>query len=204
MRQLVRGLRNIYYNSTFLNAFRRAWHTLDIVLSPRSINDVKIHLGCGNQKLPGYVNVDWRKTSATDRVLDIRHLVYPSNSVAQIECYHVIEHFSHTEIERILSNWLRVLAPGGKLVIECPDFDAVCQAYLDNRDSILQLYYIFGRQRFPGDTHLFGFNFARLFKLLDLIGFTDIHQTEPQDYHKNEAACMRVECLKPRKFSSPI
>ena len=55
---------------------------------------------------------------------------------------------------------------------------------------------IFGLQRFPGDTHVFGYNFKRLKAIVQWAGFTHITEAQPQDYHKDLEPCMRLEAKK--------
>ena len=156
---------------------------------------LKLHLGCGAVRLDGFINIDHRWTRATDLVCDIRRLPFPDGSAGRIETYHVIEHLSPEDVERALGEWRRVLAPGGILVIECPDFEAAVQEYLEgNRERI---YSIFGRHRFTGDVHLAGYNPERLTELLQRCGFDDLVFQEPQDYHKDQEPCLRVVTRKP-------
>lgn len=156
---------------------------------------LKLHLGCGAVRLDGFVNIDHRWTRATDLVCDIRRLPFPDESVERIECYHVIEHLSPDDVDQALREWRRVLAPGGILVIECPDFEAAVQEYLEgNRERI---YNIFGRRRFAGDVHLAGYNPEQLSGLLERCGFDDLVFKEPQDYHKDQEPCLRVVTRKP-------
>jgi predicted SAM-dependent methyltransferase len=155
---------------------------------------IKLHLGCGKQHKDGYVNIDWRKTNATDYVCDIRKLPFRPNTINQIESYHVIEHLARQDAINTLKNWHSLLNNGGKIVIECPDFDEAVKEYLNgNLDRINN---IFGHQRFSGDAHLFGYNFKRLKEMLTSIGFINIKSTEPQDYHVNEEPCLRIEAIK--------
>lgn len=56
---------------------------------------MKLHLGCGNIKLEGYINVDIRKTPATDMVHDCaRELPFKDEEVDEIYAVQLIEHFS--------------------------------------------------------------------------------------------------------------
>ncbi|OGW39028.1 MAG: hypothetical protein A2Y97_02325 [Nitrospirae bacterium RBG_13_39_12] len=155
---------------------------------------MKLHLGCGNNHKDGFVNIDWRKTGATDIVCDIRKLPYPNNSVMLIETYHAIEHLPRHDFEKALEEWYRILKPGGQLVIECPDFDEIVKNYLKGDEK--QLDGIFGLQRFEGDYHLFGYNIKRLTDLLKKCGFAEVLERPPKDYHKKEWPCLRIECLK--------
>ncbi len=156
--------------------------------------NLRLHLGCGKVRLEGFVNIDHRSTSATDLECDILQLPFDDNTATRIESYHVIEHLGRHEAVRAVREWHRVLAPGGVLVIECPDFDAACREYLDGRQD--RIDNIFGLQRFDGDSHRFGYNFERLRLLLVECGFQSIAQQPPTDYHKEQEPCMRVEAVK--------
>jgi predicted SAM-dependent methyltransferase len=181
--------------SRFLNAIRRGANAY--ITKSRykfKMERRKLHLGCGNNRLEGYVNIDWRKTRATDLVCDIKKLPYPDGSISSIETYHVIEHLPRHDLPKALREWHRVLAPGGRLVIECPDFDEAAREYLDGNDK--RLDNIFGLQRFLGDAHMFGYNLKRLESVLSDAGFENVRSAEPTDYHKEEEPCMRVEAAK--------
>ena len=182
---LFTKLRDFWYDCNFLNFIRRIVSIL-LVRTKYKFGtgknvQVKLHLGCDDQHLDGYVNIDWLKTSATDLVLDITKLPYPDNSIKQIESYHVIQHLPRHNLERALGDWYRVLHPGGKLILEYPDFDEIAKLYLAGDEK--QLDRIFGLQRFEGNYHLFGYNRMRLSKIFKSIGFTNIENKPPQDYH---------------------
>ena len=83
---------------------------------------------------------------------------------------------------------------GGKVIIECPNFDEAVKEYLDGNTD--RIYNIFGHRRFPGDAHQFGYNFERLNETLISIGYSDVTQSEPTDYHIHEEPCLRVEAFK--------
>ena len=156
--------------------------------------DIKLHLGCGWKYFKGFINVDLKITDATNIICDISKLPWPDSSVSIIESYHVIEHISHRKIEDTLKEWHRVLKKRGQLVIECPNFDNAVKDYLCGNEN--RLLNIFGRQRTPGDAHLYGYNFERLFCLLKKIGFIDITEKRPQSSQTLDEPCMRVVCRK--------
>ncbi len=192
-----------WYRSPVLNFLRRNFEFARVrwkyLVGVCSSNNIKLHLGCGGVHFDGYVNIDWRKTIATDLVCDIRKLPYPDKSVETIETYHVIEHLPRCDVARALREWYRVLKPNGKLIIECPDFDYNVRAYLKGGDSTMQLYYVYGRHRFPGDVHYWGYNFRRLEKLLKECQYTDIRKQNAQDNHSEEGGCLRAECRRPAR-----
>lgn len=98
----------------------------------------KLHLGCGNTKLDGFINIDIRQTPATDRVMDISDLAeFSDNSVDMIYASHCLEHFNFRIVPDILCEWNRVLRKGGELVVRVPDFDILVNIYLRRRNSDL-------------------------------------------------------------------
>ena len=157
---------------------------------------LKLHLGCGGEHLKGYINIDIIKRSGIDMIADARHLPFQEGSAEVIESYHLIEHIPRYEVLPMLKHWHAILIPSGKGIIECPDFDKTCEAYLKGAEGLLS--YIFGGQRWPSDTHYFGYNFKRLKKLLEEAGFTQIIEKPAQDYHVKTGPCLRAECQKPK------
>jgi len=90
---------------------------------------MKLNLGCGPKHLPGFTNVDfesnWTKTPP-DLACDLtKPLPFDDGVADEIHAYHVFEHFYRYDADRILDDWVRVLKPGGKLVLEMPCFDKV-------------------------------------------------------------------------------
>lgn len=191
-------LEQAWHNSSLLNTIRRTIEPeivrLKWKIGIKNKRPLRLHLGCGNQHIKGCINIDFRKTKTTNLVCDIVKLPYPDNSVELIETYHVVEHLPRHDLPEALKEWHRVLTPAGKLIIECPDFDEDVKEYMDGNEKLLDS--IFGLQRFSGDSHLFGYNFKRLQKLLKDAGFKDIQRREPQDYHAENEPCLRVECIK--------
>lgn len=188
----------VYYSSNFLNAIRCSICPAVVKWKYKlKIEDkilLNLHLGCGDRHFEDYVNIDVRKTRATDIVCDIKKLPYPDNSVALIETYHVIEHLLRHDLPKALKEWHRILTRGGKLIIECPNFDEAVKEYIYGNEK--RIDNIFGLQRFPGDVHQFGYNFQRLKRLLEEVGFKNIQEKEPRDYHAKDEPCLRVECVK--------
>lgn len=175
---------------------------------------VRLHLGCGNQRLPGYINIDCRKSECTDVVCDIRALPYADNSVDTIESYHVFEHMPvclHANVTSgygekyaaliiVLKEWYRALKLGGNLVIEMPDLDGITKEYLSADESRKEelLIGIYGSFRNGDNTdiHRWGANEERLRYILEKAGFRYINFCEATDYHKDDVPCLRAEALK--------
>lgn len=175
---------------------------------------IKLHLGCGDQRWEDYVNIDCIRTQATNIVCDIRKLPYQDNTVNIIESCHVFEHMPvclHANINKIygkkyallitvLKEWYRVLNEGGRLVIEMPDLDGIIKEYLTadetRKDELLIGIYGSYRGNDDVDIHRWGANEHRLRYILGKAGFKEIVFKEPQDYHKDDWPCLRVEAIK--------
>jgi len=187
-------LKDFWHNSVFLNKLRYFTNYIKIKISVPRKKHLRLHLGCGGIHLNGYINIDWRKAPGVDLVMDIKKLPYPSESVEQIETYHTIEHIPYPDILNTFKEWKRLLTKSGKLIIECPDFDAIVKKYINGDEK--QLNHIFGLQRFHGDTHYYGYNVKRLKRLLKQASFTNIRSQKASDYHTNEIPSLRIECKK--------
>jgi predicted SAM-dependent methyltransferase len=115
---------------------------------------MKLHLGCGEKYLEGYVNIDFPdseqsviKTKADVYYTNMRELSYPENSVDEIRSHHLFEHFSRAEALKLLVRWRSWLKPGGVLVVETPDFTTSAALFL--KSSSL-------KRRFELARHIFG------------------------------------------------
>ena len=112
---------------------------------------VRLHLGCGDIRLEGFINIDVRHTSATDKVMDVSNLAeFDDSSVDLIYASHCLEHFSFRFTLDILCEWNRVLRKGGELILRVPDFDILVNTYLKRRSSeIPQLLRFCPGERYP-------------------------------------------------------
>lgn len=97
---------------------------------------MKLHLGCGNKYLEGYVNIDLPPSEHTvmdskaDIYADIRTLEYPENSIDEIRLHHLFEHFTRAESLKFLVKWRKWLKVGGLLHIQTPDFSGCILKYI--------------------------------------------------------------------------
>jgi len=135
---------------------------------------LKLNVGCAWKKMDGYIGVDIRKAKAADVVAPSWDLPYEDSVVDEVYTSHMMEHLKEEEVESTLTEFSRVLKPGGKLVIRVPDFEVYAALFLDrgwNWKSTWGLRYIFGYQRRKADYHFTGWWKDRLRRILPNYGF---------------------------------
>jgi len=90
---------------------------------------VRLHLGCGTNHLPGWVNVDLFGMHP-DLHWDLRwRLPFPDDSATAVVLEHVVEHFALDEVVSLLDDCRRVLRPGGRIRVGVPDFGSYLRSY---------------------------------------------------------------------------
>lgn len=147
---------------------------------------MKLHLGCGRRHIPGYVHIDVVDHPHVDHVASIDNLSFLQDaSVDVIYNCHVLEHFKRRDVQRVLKEWFRVLAPGGVLRIAVPDFAALCTVYSRTQELGLVMGSIFGRQDYLYNIHYNLFDFQSLKAQLEEAGFREVRR---YDWRETEHA----------------
>ncbi len=137
----------------------------------------RLNLGCGNDRRPGYLNVDLHGWQNPDLVADVRDLqMLPADYYEEIVAQDVLEHLPRTDTKRVLAHWNRLLAMGGKLVLRVPDPIGLasllkrpdCQS-IAKQEELIQC--LFGTQAYSGDFHLTAFTRPILEHYLAVTGY---------------------------------
>lgn len=127
---------------------------------------VKLNLGGGLQKIPGYTNVD-RKLGSEVYPLD-----YEDGSVDEIRASHILEHFSHREAPEVLAHWVSKLKVGGTIQIAVPSLEWI----FENKDNPLAESYLMGGQSDENDYHKSVWTRRKLADVMAYVGLTDIQE----------------------------
>ncbi|TFG19193.1 MAG: methyltransferase domain-containing protein [Promethearchaeota archaeon] len=159
---------------------------------------LKLNLGCGIYYKPGYVNIDKFELSVADQQADLYFLPYPDNSVDEIEASHIIEHFDIIHLPYILTEWWRVLKPGGKLFLEVPNlWGSVINLGLRRKSKKTQtIRFLFGVDM-PGNFHKAGYTYPLLKKNIINTGFTQIKRLHSVSFHSESG--IRMSAVKSLK-----
>lgn len=137
---------------------------------------MKLDIGSGNAPQPGYTSVD-AYTDADIKAL-MWHLPLEADTVDEIYSSHALEHIGKNRIVPTLTEWKRVLKPGGRIVLRVPDLRWCCEHWLE----VARLYpadcdgwdmaVLFGSQTHDGEYHLTGFTPELMAKYLYEAGLT--------------------------------
>jgi predicted SAM-dependent methyltransferase len=140
----------------------------------------KLHIGCGKVFIPGFFHVDVTAYDHVNHCGPVDRLDFlADDSVDLIYASHVLEHFGRHEVEGVLTEWRRVLRPGGILRLAVPDFAAVTEIYLkeglkDGASGLVGL--ACGGQRDDYDYHKMIFDEPLLTRFLKKVGFREVRR----------------------------
>jgi predicted SAM-dependent methyltransferase len=134
---------------------------------------VRLHIGCGQQSLPGWINIDNQGLPGVDQVLDVRRGL-PFSGVATIYAEHFLEHLALDDGLPFLAECRRVLLPDGVLRLSTPNLDWVMLTHYrgpaaspdDAREDCFRI-----NRAFHGWGHQFLYNSTTLESALAAAGF---------------------------------
>jgi SAM-dependent methyltransferase len=143
---------------------------------------LNLHLGCGEINHPQFVNVDGLPAPHIHYVRKIDDLSFlPANKVDLIYACHCLEHFSHSKVYYVLTEWFRVLKKDGILRLSVPDFDLLLGIYKDNDNSTYSIVgMLMGAQDYKYNFHMAIFNRSGLTDLLLKVGFSEVREWKPR------------------------
>lgn len=167
----------------------------------------RLNLGCGGKILPGWVNVDLPNNwagSQPDVTADItKTLPFPDGHADEVMAIHVLEHFNRWQVDGILAEWLRVLKPGGLLVLEMPCLNKIIAHYahalIDGRwpDGRMTIMGLYGDPKYENEamSHRWCYSVEELSAILESHGLEGIEEQRPQTHQP--ARDMRMIARKP-------
>ena len=119
-----------------------------------------LNLGCGSELLKSpFINVDLEGKKQKGFVkADVRDLPFPDNYADYILAREVLEHIPLLNVMNTLVEWVRVLKPGGRMVITCPNFNLMALDFLHTKFNFKEFHDMsrgfYGSQRSKYDIHL--------------------------------------------------
>jgi predicted SAM-dependent methyltransferase len=168
----------------------------------------RINIGCGGRILPGWVNVDVAAPpngQAPDIIADLRSIPLPDGCAQEVMAIHVLEHIYEWEAPDALAEWFRLLAPGGRMVLEMPDLMKACRNMAEGwkakkHPDQLGMWAIYGdgREKNPLMMHKTGWWFDRLKPVAEAAGFVHVQERETEFHAVGRGIRdFRLEAVKP-------
>ena len=136
----------------------------------------RLHIGCGQQTIPGWINIDHQGLPGVDQVLDVRQGL-PFADVASIYAEHFLEHLPLDDGLNFLKECRRVLRHDGVLRLSTPNLDWVLATHYripspsleDARLDCMRL-----NRAFHGWGHEFLYNRTMLVSAARAAGFAEV------------------------------
>jgi len=148
----------------------------------------RLHIGSGQSDNPDIY--DWTRLDIDPNARDVsivhdirKPLPLPDTSVEEIYASHVLEHIPYRKVIEVLTDWHRVLTPGGKLSVFVPDIWQLARNFRDNPTGSNYLVLHFRTFAAVGQTseieaanshHLISFDCRWFRYYLPRLGFSDI------------------------------
>lgn len=148
-----------------------------------NVKHQRLHLGCGESHLNGYINIDYPPSDHTvqtktgaDIFGDVTQLILPNRTITEIRSHHFFEHFNRQRAMALLSLWHNALQIGGTLYIETPDFEQSIHMLVNTQYSYLDkqkiLRHIFGSHEAFWAYHYDGWYKEKFQHILNALGFS--------------------------------
>ena len=151
-------------------------------------SEIKLNIGCGWRNFgPDWEHIDGGSYPHL-KSKDIFNLPYEDESVSLVYSSHVIEYFDRDEINTLLTEWKRVIKPGGLLRLAVPDFTNMCALYFNGTLELNNMLGpLYGKMPMGDDTiyHKTVYDFKSLKKVLEGMDFDEIAR---YDWRKTEHA----------------
>ncbi|WP_152053992.1 class I SAM-dependent methyltransferase [Tautonia marina] len=184
--------------------------SLSEYIRSNQIEPVRLHLGCGGVRWPGFINVDMnphdesrsdssRNGCVAEVFADMRCLNLGDASVEEIFTSHTVDHFTRWQAMDMFADWYRMIKPGGKVAMELADFNR-CVLWLfhpSRRKRELARNQFYGNQwdRIDYETHRYVWSAGELKKALKEIGFSRVTISHATQTH-HPGRDMRIEATK--------
>jgi SAM-dependent methyltransferase len=93
---------------------------------------------------------------------------------------HVLEYLDRVEAVEALTEWARVLRPGGRLLLSVPDFAELASHYTKYRDLAALVGPLFGRMALKGEfvSHRTVYDYPHLAALLLALDYKKVRRVE--------------------------
>lgn len=172
---------------------------------------MRINFGCGRRVLDGFCNIDATINPDAPRPPEIVHAVefdrdgevinpveLEDGCAEYLQAFHVIEHVYAWEAKSLVLEWMRLLKPGGKLVLELPNLECAARNLLAGMSDQMCMWPFYGDpgHKDPYMCHRWAYTPETIKALLSECGLIKIKVLPPQTHGKRANRDMRVEAFR--------
>jgi predicted SAM-dependent methyltransferase len=178
-------------------------------VTPES-SELKLHIGCGPHAIPGWINLDIYPAPLSMNVM--WGLPFSTGSARYVFVSHLLEHlYFPLDVQALLKEIRRVLAPGGIVRVVVPDIEQCIEAYHRNDraffasrretwswwpenptrlEDFLAYAGAGAEPTYLFESHKYGYDFETLERALQNQGFTNITRS---NYMESAHDALRVD-----------
>ena len=177
----------------------------------------KLHIGCGGNNLPGWLNTDLWPHGDQIYLDATKHFPFPSASFDYVYSEHMIEHIPWQSALHMLRECCRVLKPGGVIRIATPNIHFLARLLQDDHSELDQKYLEHNTRAlvpwapYPGGVfvvnhymrawgHQFIFDVHSLTRTLELAGFKDMTECRLNESSNKELSGLAAVSRMPDGF----
>jgi len=139
---------------------------------------MKLNIGCGKRRLPGYTGIDAVQRDNVDIVAEAHAIPLSDGCADEVLAVHLVEHVFPWQVPDLLREWHRLLKPGGLLALEMPDLMKACRNLVEDRrigkhPDQAHMWALYGDDTLkdPFMMHKAGWWFDRLKPVVEAAGF---------------------------------
>jgi predicted SAM-dependent methyltransferase len=184
---IVRSLKNVritLLRARYIARERFGYVKRAMVTPPLPVNadgKLYVNLGAGANTSSEFVNIDTRPMPHTHYIHEVEKLpMLASNSVDLLYASHLLEHVPRNDVQAALTEWYRVLKPGGILRFGVPHFDGLVEVYERSGRNVNTIVNQLMGQDAPYDDHHTIWNMAFAQEILLNAGFKEVHLWDPK------------------------
>ena len=182
------------FQGALLPLLTNFYHSLEIAV-PVERGKRQLHIG-GKIRSPQWEVFNAVAADYVDHLGNAKDLSrFADDTFETVYASHVLEHFDYNgEIQAVLKEWYRVIAPYGKLLISVPDLDKLASLLVNKKLTTAERFHvmkmIFGGHVDEYDYHKVGLTYDFLEPLLHEAGFVSVAKVSTLDFFHDTSSLM--------------